>query len=649
MAVEKLKTKASWQLYAGANNVSSAQANMVSKYIDEYEKKLKHADEEEKEYIFVEDFIPQEYAELFKQSNDYRGITINIKQHACAVLLFDGDIRREIGLISAKSESTGKRILCCCIEGKILDDFGLVKEDFLIVDSVALTYEFFQSIGKKVPSFDELRNLVKNDKDTWDIYAKGITCCVNQCEKEATIKKVMKYKPKTFAELTAFIAAIRPGFASLLNSFLNRENYSTGEDKIDKVLESSMHYLLYQESIMKTLNYLGLEMGSTYKVIKNISKKKYRDHPEELEKLSKVLKSSWQDIIGNQKNYNNVWKVIEDASNYSFCAPHAYSMAGDSLYQAWFKAHHTKLFYEVAIKHYQDKGKKDKIDALIKEALKFYGYKLGDYKFGDDNRKIHINEKKRIIYPNMSSLKGFGDWVGETMYELGQNHYDSFIELYLDMRGHSMNNTIIDKLIRINYFDKFGSIIQLQKNIELYNQFYDMKQINKTKAEQLGIPFDLLYKYGHETEKQFNKIDGPSLYKELSNNIEDRPLTYKEILINEYDVYGIAKSVFKEINKREYFVVDINIQKKVTNATLYEIFSGNVRDVKLWTSQYEKEQFVVEQFLHIQTIKKKYKTEPTGEINPKTGKKIYRNIPDQYEFWLENYYVIERQEEILHD
>lgn len=35
----------------------------------------------------------------------------------------------------------------------------------------------------EVPTFDELRHMIDGDKKTWDIYANGITCCVNQCEK----------------------------------------------------------------------------------------------------------------------------------------------------------------------------------------------------------------------------------------------------------------------------------------------------------------------------------------------------------------------------------------------------------------------------------------------------------------------------------
>ena len=59
----------------------------------------------------------------------------------------------------------------------------------------------------------------------------------------------------------------------------------------------------------------------------------------------------------------------------------------------------------------------------MKEAIKFWGYKLGDYEFGADNRKVTINEKNMIIYPNLSSVKGFGEGVVNTLYELGTSEY----------------------------------------------------------------------------------------------------------------------------------------------------------------------------------------------------------------------------------
>lgn len=643
MAIEKLKEKAAWQLYAGANDVRPEDANQISKYLDEYNKALKYADDDEKEDIHVEDYIPEEYIELFKQSNEYQGITINLKVHACGHFIFDGDIRREVGLISAVSETTGKRTICAAIEGGFLDEFGYVKEDFLIVDSVYLTYKFFHSIGMEVPTFDELRKMIDGDKATWDIYAKGITCCVNQCEKEATTNRVKKYKPQNLAELSNFIAAIRPGFASLLNTFLNREPYTTGETKIDSLLDDTSHFMIYQESIMKVLSFLKLAMGETYGVIKSISKKKLKG--EKKKNLLSELNIAWLDEFNNTDNFNNVWNVIEDSARYAFNSPHAYSMGGDSAYQAWFKAHHTATFYEVAINHYQEKNKKDKIDALVKEAIKFYGYKLGNYEFGADNRTVTINEEKKLIYPNLSSIKGFGEGVSQTLYELGQKEYKDFVEVLSTLFANSINKTIVDKLIKIDYFKKYGDINTLLAITKYYDVLYGAKTISKDKAEKNGLPFELLSKYGNETAKQFNKIDSVGLLNELIGEIPYRELTLKEKLDNQREVLGIVTDYDPNADKRLYYISELDVKKSVVNIGLYEIYSGKTREVKIWTSQYNKNPFGLGNILYIISLDKKHKKEPTGEIDEVTGKKVYREVPDKFEYWLGRFIVKDEIEE----
>ena len=647
MAIEKLKEKAAWQLYAGANDVRPEDANQISKYLDEYNKALKYADDDEKEDIHVEDYIPEEYIELFKQSNEYQGITINLKVHACGHFIFDGDIRREVGLISAVSETTGKRTICAAIEGGFLDEFGYVKEDFLIVDSVYLTYKFFHSIGMEVPTFDELRKMIDGDKATWDIYAKGITCCVNQCEKEATTNRVKKYKPQNLAELSNFIAAIRPGFASLLNTFLNREPYTTGETKIDSLLDDTSHFMIYQESIMKVLSFLKLAMGETYGVIKSISKKKLKG--EKKENLLSELNTAWLDEFNNTDNFNNVWNVIEDSARYAFNSPHAYSMGGDSAYQAWFKAHHTATFYEVAINHYQEKNKKDKIDALVKEAIKFYDYKLGNYEFGTDNRTVTIDEEKKLIYPNLSSIKGFGEGVSKTLYELGQKQYKDFVEVLTALFSNSINKTIVDKLIKIDYFRKYGDINTLLAITKYYDVLYGAKTISKDKAEKNGLSFELLSKYGNETAKQFNKIDSLGLLNELIGEIPYRELTLKEKLDNQREVLGIVTDYDPNADKRLYYISELDVKKSVVNIALYEIFSGKTREVKMWTSQYNKNPFSLGNILYIISLDKKHKKEPTGEIDEVTGKKVYREVPDKFEYWLGRFIIkdeIEEEEEL---
>ena len=60
----------------------------------------------------------------------------------------------------------------------------------------------------------------------------------------------------------------------------------------------------------------------------------------------------------------------------------------------------------------------------------------------------------------------------------------------------------------------------------------------------------------------------------------------------------------------------------------------------MWTNSFEKKPFIEKDLLYIIALEKKLKKEPTGEINPDTGKKIYREVPGQYEYWLKSYDII---------
>lgn len=635
VSIEKLKKKASWQLYAGANDVPSETANQISKFIEKYDEKMKYAEEEDKEFILIEDFIPEEYMNTYMQSLEYQGITINAKAHPCGYLILEGDIRRKIGIIRTTSETTGKFVLCANIDGAYLDEFGYVKNDYLIVDSVHLTHELFQSIGREVPSFDELREMIKDDEKTWSIYSKGITCCVNQVEKESTTKKSMQYKPINLAELAAFIAGIRPGFRSLINDFIKRAHYSTGVAQLDELLEDSYRYLLYQESIMKLLSYLGLPMTKCYETIKKISKKKFKQ--KQLDELKSILRDGWKTKIGDLSKFDDIWDTVENFAKYGFNSPHALSMSGDSAYEAWFKAHHTAKFYEVAINHYQAKNKKDKIDALVKEAMIHFGYRLGDYEFSKDNRKVNVDEENKLIYPNLSSIKGFGEGVANVLYDMGLVDYKDFSAFLDALKGSKINRTVLSKLIRLNYFKKFGGINYLLKVVELYDIFRDAKEIFKTKVSDLGLSIENMLHYGNETAKKITKLRTGELLNDLIKEIVDTPLTLKETIGNQKEILGIITHVDPSYSNKIFYVSELEVLKSITNIKLYRIKDGKLTDLKMWTTQFNRDEFKEGNFLYLDKVDPKPQQTPTGEINIETGKKIYRDVEGTVEFWLKKY------------
>ena len=179
----------------------------------------------------------------------------------------------------------------------------------------------------------------------------------------------------------------------------------------------------------------------------------------------------------------------------------------------------------------------------------------------------------------------------------------------------------------------------------MFDLIFGIKQISKEKAEKNNISFDILKKYGNETAKQFNKIDSVGLLNDLISNIPYKELSIKEKLDNQHEVLGIINIIDSNVSKRMYYVSELEVLKSVTNIKLYEIYSGQTRDIKMWTNQYNKTLFDETDLLYIISLEKKNKKEPTGEINPATGKKIYKDVPDKFEYWLKRFIIKDDLEE----
>lgn len=145
---------------------------------------------------------------------------------------------------------------------------------YLTVTVWKIIAEGFKAINQPIPDVRELSNLVDGDQDVWSLYEKGITATLNQTGTDSGTPQVIQYKPKSIRELSGWVSAIRPSFASMKHYFLNRLPFSYGIEPFDKLLESSDNFILYQEDIMKTLVYAGFSEDHTYGLLKAIAKKK---------------------------------------------------------------------------------------------------------------------------------------------------------------------------------------------------------------------------------------------------------------------------------------------------------------------------------------------------------------------------------------
>ena len=339
VAFGTLKRLSAWKMYCRATNVPYELANDIANRLKAYDQAVRYADEDEKDSILLSDYVPDEYKEHISMSEKYLGMVDSIAPHPCAHVLCMQDIRREIGIIRLNSK-TGKKkaIYAAFIDGATAEAFGYLKNDLLHVDVVKVNQEAFRRAGREMPTVGELLRLTENDRDTWRMYAEGFTMGLNQVEREKTREKVMQYRPKNITELSAFVAAVRPAFKSMLPVFLSRKHFDYYIPLFDQLIQTkdmTSSFILFQEQTMKALQYGGFSAPESYSAIKAIAKK----HPEKVLPLKeRFLKEFAQKT--DQISAERVWQIIEDATNYGFNSSHAVCVALDSLYGAYLKAHY---------------------------------------------------------------------------------------------------------------------------------------------------------------------------------------------------------------------------------------------------------------------------------------------------------------------
>ena len=620
------KTLSAFKLLARARDLDFETANAVAKQIQNYEMDVKHAREnnaDDPDYnvdddVQIESYIEDKYLELIQESKKYKGIITNLSPHPCAHILSDKDLRREIGIIRVKSKSGSKdAVYAAYIDGKTADAYNYLKADFLRVDVVKVIADTFALAGLPVMSVDELLSAVKDDKEVWDLYSNGFTMGLNQVERTKSSERCSIYKPKNVTELAAFIAAIRPGFKSMLSTFIDRQPFAYNIPSLDSLLatkEIPDSFLMYDEQILQILKAAGIPGPDAYAATKAIKKKK----AEKVASYKERFKDGFTKVLEEKegaseekahKTVEQIWRIIEDAANYMFCCAHAFSMACDSLYAAWLKVHYPYELYITMLKLYDSKKNTDKISAIISEMKRYKDITLTAGRFGQDNRDWMVDKENHTMSQSLSSIRYMSKKAAQDLYLLGQNKYDTFTDLLRDLQMETCLDTRqIAILIELNYFEPFGKSGKLMK---VYDEFFEGKNKLTKTIKSFESRLELCRKYEQSLQDEELYI-GKRLQSELSN-------------------IGLCLSTDKNQAPNLYFVREIDAKYGV-KAKFYSVSRGTTGIVK-----FKKDDYARKGFKEGDCIKLiKYS---------KTPKYIYKGgertaVPNEYDIWAKDYSVL---------
>lgn len=599
-----LQESSGFRLYCKAIGLDINEYNDIAKDLDKYKN-------------------DEKWGKIIEKSKPFIGVIEGISESPCSMCLGTENLRRAIGLVRTPNDK-----ICCMLDGYNCDKYKYLKNDYLTVTVWAIIRDVCNLANIKIPTIKELDNLL--DNKTFNIYKEGLTCSINQADSNYATGLVKKYAPKSLAEMSAFVAIIRPGCASLLDDFIERKPYTTGIKELDDLLEDSTHRLIYQESIMKYLIWLGIPETSSYDIIKKIAKKKFKE--PELKELKDKLIKGWKKQVGKEDGFEETWQVVEDAAKYSFNCSHSLSYAYDSLYGAYLKSHYPLEYYTVVFDYYKDDSERT---SKLTDELKYFNIRLSKPKFRYSKSSYFMDRSTNTIYKGVASIKYLNNGAAEYLYSLRDNHYENFIELLKQIEEDGqINSRQMEILIQLQYFDEFGKNKKLLDVYRYFKTLYGRKMLVKDKLESLGlIKEDIIDCFDKETEKQYVNIDYIKILSNVEKRIPDEIIPIAEQVNLEMDVVGYISMTYN-VDKKYCLAIDVDT-KYSPKITLYSLGSGKEISCKINKTLFKSRPFKKGQLIKCGKFEEKYKQRKTENGWEKTSEK---------EWWVCSYDLVDHLE-----
>lgn len=538
-----------------------------------------------------------EYPDLFYYFDGFVGTKISQSVHPAGMVISCETLDDNWGIFN----KDGERCLLMAMDEA--HDVNLVKYDLLILKSVKVIAECCRLAGLHYPRMHEINF---NDKAVYDDIAKDATS-IFQFESEFAAESLMRFKPKSIDDISVVNAALRPSGASYRDALIARKKNRNPTKLIDSLLTDSLGYLVYQEQIIAMLQHVCGLTASYADTVRRAITKKQKD------KVDAAIPKIMDGYCANSdkprdealKDAEAFLKVIEDASAYSFGKNHS---IGYSLI-SYLCAYYRHYYPEEYIASYLINAANDDDIKTGKTMAASRGISVTKPKFRQDNRTYYIDREHHTISNALHSIKGIGLKDAEALYQLRDKHYSYFVDLLYDMLyvNNALNTSVIETLIRLDYFSEFGSVSDLLK---IYNEFFNGQH--------------KLYK----TLSQSSRMNRITLLTQFEINLPKTDNNVLDIIRNETIILGMPVTTCRANNMFAVIDVDTKYSPKVK---LYNIERGTTGVMKVLKPTFNRDPLSVGDIISIKSWQRKQ------AFAFSSGKPVAKH--GEFDIWLDKYLI----------
>ena len=269
--------------------------------------------------------------------------------HACGFIVSDSPINDWAPVcVQDDSDVEGKNIRCTQYDGRFIEKTGLIKFDFLILETLSHLKMICEKIKANTGRDFDIEKIPLDDPKTLELFQKGDTDDIFQYESQGMRKYLRKLHPTTFEDLVLLNAMYRPGPMERLPLLIKRKR---GESKIcyaipnmEKYLHETYGILVYQEQLMNLSRLIAGFTRSESDILRKAIGRKSQDLLDNLKPkfIENGKKNGYE-----EKTLEKIWEDWEHRGLYAFNKAHAVCYSWLGYQMAYLKVNYPKEFHMV--------------------------------------------------------------------------------------------------------------------------------------------------------------------------------------------------------------------------------------------------------------------------------------------------------------
>ncbi len=448
------------------------------------------------------------YKELLDLAQKVEGSARHASTHAAAVIIADKDlthytpIQRESkhGNITTQYDMYA---LDLNVNPKAI---GLLKMDFLGLRNLTILQKAINLIKKTQGKKININQIPLDDKKVYQMIATGETTGIFQLESAGMRRVAKQLQPSRFSDLVAMVALYRPGPMTLIPEFIQGKKDPSQikypHPDLKPILEETYGIIVYQEQVLEIAHVMaGYSLGEADILRRAIGKKK----KSIMDKQKKRFIQQAQEKGYSRKTAENVWAFIERFASYGFNKAHSASYAMIAYQTAYLKTNYP-VEYMTALMS-AESGKEEKI-ALSLEECRRMGIKVlppdinhsqADFTLEADSQSL----SGQAIRFGLSAIKNVGTAAIENILKerIMGGEFKSFTDFLSRTDGQKINKKVLESLIKVGAFDRFGKRSVLLAEMDRLRQLIAKTQAQKN-SNQASL-FDSLAEEADFTTDNF--------------------------------------------------------------------------------------------------------------------------------------------------